>query len=84
MVFSLSTFLSISGIIPLIVDYFNVPITLDGLFVSLFILILAVTGLFFPSYFSFLERRKFFSVILLIFIFSISFIRLLFSSNISY
>lgn len=68
MVFSLSTFLSISGIIPLIVNYFNVPFTLAGLFVSLFILILAVTGLFLPSYFSFLERKKFFSIILLIFI----------------
>lgn len=35
MAFSLSTFLSIAGIIPLISEYFSVPVTMASLFVAL-------------------------------------------------
>ena len=59
MAFSLSTFLSITGVIPLIARYFNVPITMGGLFAALFALILSVTGLFLPAYFSKYEERNF-------------------------
>ena len=58
MAFSLSTFLSIPGIIPLIAEYFSVSISMAGLFVGLFALILSVTGLFLPSYFSKYERKN--------------------------
>lgn len=74
MAFSLSTFLSIAGVIPLIANHFNVPITMGGLFAALFALILSVTGLFLPAYFSKYERKRFFMVSLLIFILS-SFLR---------
>lgn len=67
MAFSLSTFLSIAGIIPLISGHFNVPITMASLFVALFALILSVTGLFLPSYFSKYERKRFFTVCLSVF-----------------
>ncbi len=70
MAFSLSTFLSIAGVIPLIANHFNVPITMGGLFAALFALILSVTGLFLPAYFSKYERKRFFMVSLLIFILS--------------
>lgn len=70
MAFSLSSFLSIVGIIGEISKYFNVSLTMAGLFVSLFALILAVTGLFLPSYFSSFERKKFFIATLSIFIVS--------------
>lgn len=70
MAFSLSTFLSIVGIIPVISEYFEVSITMAGLFVGLFSFILSVTGLFLPSYFSSYERKRFFIVSLLIFILS--------------
>ncbi|WP_296881536.1 MFS transporter [uncultured Methanobrevibacter sp.] len=70
MAFSLSTFLSIAGIIPLIAEYFSVPITMASLFVALFALILSVTGLFLPSYFSKYERKRFFIISLLVFILS--------------
>jgi predicted MFS family arabinose efflux permease len=59
MAFSLSTFLSIAGIIPMISQYFSVPITMASLFVALFALILSVTGLFLPSYFSDMKERDF-------------------------
>ena len=70
MAFSLSTFLSIPGIIPLIAEYFSVPITMASLFVALFALILSVTGLFLPSYFSKYERKRFFIISLSVFILS--------------
>lgn len=70
MAFSLSTFLSIAGIIPLIAEYFSIPITMASLFVALFALILSVTGLFLPSYFSKYERKRFFIISLLVFILS--------------
>ena len=70
MAFSLSTFLSIAGVIPLIANHFNVPITMGGLFAALFALILSVTGLFLPAYFSKYERKRFFIVSLLVFILS--------------
>ena len=70
MVFSLSTFLSIPGIIPLIAEYFSVHITMASLFVALFALILSVTGLFLPSYFSKYERKRFFIISLSVFILS--------------
>lgn len=70
MAFSLSTFLSIPGIIPLIAEYFNVHITMASLFVALFALILSVTGLFLPSYFSKYERKRFFIISLSVFILS--------------
>lgn len=70
MAFSLSTFLSIAGIIPIISGYFNVPITMASLFVALFALILSVTGLFLPAYFSKYERKRFFIVSVLVFILS--------------
>ena len=60
MVFSLSTFLSIPGIIPLIAEYFSVHITMASLFVALFALILSVTGLFLPSFiFPNMKEREF-------------------------
>lgn len=65
MAFSLSTFLSIAGIIPLISEYFSVPVTMASLFVALFALILSVSGLFLPSYFSKYERKRFFIVLLI-------------------
>ena len=64
MAFSLSTFLSIGDVIPLIADYFTVPLTMAGLFVALFALILSITCLILPSYFSKYERKKFFIVCL--------------------
>ena len=70
MVFSLSTFLSIPGIIPLIAEYFSVHITMASLFVALFALILSVTGLFLPFYFSKYERKRFFIISLSVFILS--------------
>lgn len=70
MTFSLSTFLSIVGVIPVIAEYFSVSVTMASLFVGLFALILSVTGLFLPSYFSRFERKRFFIVSLLIFIIS--------------
>ena len=70
MAFSLSTFLSITGVIPLIANYFNVPITMGGLFAALFALILSVTGLFLPAYFSKIERKRFFIASLSVFILS--------------
>lgn len=70
MAFSLSTFLSIAGIIPLISEYFSVPVTMASLFVALFALILSVSGLFLPSYFSKYERKRFFIVCLSVFILS--------------
>ena len=70
MAFSLSTFLSIPGIIPLIAEHFNVHITMASLFVALFALILSVTGLFLPSYFSKYERKRFFIISLSVFILS--------------
>ena len=70
MAFSLSTFLSIAGIIPMISQYFSVPITMASLFVALFALILSVTGLFLPSYFSRYERKRFFIISLSVFILS--------------
>ena len=66
MAFSLSTFLSIVGVIPVISEFFEVSITMAGLFVGLFSFILGVTGLFLPSYFSSYERKRFFIVSLLI------------------
>lgn len=70
MAFSLSTFLSIVGVIPVIAEYFDVSITMAGLFVGLFSLILGVTGLFLPTYFSSFERKRFFIASLSIFILS--------------
>ena len=70
MAFSLSTFLSIGGVIPLIADYFKVPLSMAGLFVALFALILSITGLILPSYFSKYERKKFFMISISIFILS--------------
>lgn len=70
MAFSLSTFLSIGGVIPLIADYFSVPLTMAGLFVALFALILSFTGLFLPSYFSKYERKRFFMISISVFILS--------------
>ena len=70
MAFSLSTFLSIVGVIPLIADYFSVPLSMAGLFAALFALILSVTGLFLPAYFSKYERRRFFLISLSVFILS--------------
>lgn len=66
--FALSTFLSIVGVIPLIADYFSVPLTMAGLFAALFALILSVTGLILPSYFSKYERKRFLIVCLSVFI----------------
>ena len=68
--FALSTFLSISGVTPLIAGYFNVPITMAGLFGALFALILSVTGLVLPAYFSKYERKRFFITSISIFIIS--------------
>ena len=70
MAFSLSTLLSIVGLIPVIAEYFDVSITMASLFVCLFSLILAVTGLFLPSYFSTFERKRFFIVSLSVFVLS--------------
>lgn len=70
MAFGLSTFLSIGGIIPLIADYFSVSITMAGLFAALFALILSVTGLILPAYFSKFERKRFFIISIFIFILS--------------
>lgn len=70
MAFSLSTFLSIGGVIPLIAYHFNVPLTMAGLFVALFALILSVTGLILPPYFSKYERKKFFIISISVFILS--------------
>ena len=70
MAFSLSTFLSIAGVIPVISDYFNVSITMAGLFVALFAFILAITGLILPARFARFERKKFFMATLAIFILS--------------
>ncbi|MBE6494065.1 MAG: MFS transporter [Methanosphaera stadtmanae] len=70
MAFSLSTFLSIGGVIPLIAYQFNVPLTMAGLFVALFALILSVTGLILPPYFSKYERKKFFLISISVFILS--------------
>ena len=67
MAFSLSTFLSIVGVIPLIADYFSVSLTMAGLFAALFALILSITGLILPSYFSKYERKRFFIVCLSVF-----------------
>lgn len=70
MAFGLSTFLSIGGIIPLIADYFSVSITMAGLFAALFALILSVTGLILPAYFSKFERKRFFIISIFIFMLS--------------
>ena len=70
MAFSLSSFLSIVGVVPLIADYFRVPLSSASLFVALFALILSVTGLVLPSYFSQYERKRFFIISLSIFILS--------------
>lgn len=70
MTFSLSVFLSIAGLIPTIAHYYHVSITMAGLFLSLFALILAITSLILPSYLSIIERKKFFTITLLIFIIS--------------
>lgn len=68
--FALSTFLSITGVTPLIAQYFNVPMTMAGLFGALFALILSITGLFLPAYFSKFERKRFFLISISIFIIS--------------
>ena len=68
--FALSSFLTIVGVINKIATYFNVSLTMAGSFVSLFTLILAVTGLFLPSYFSNIERKRFFIIASLIFVMS--------------
>ena len=70
MAFSLSTFLSIVGVIPIIADYFSVPLSMAGLFAALFALILSVTGLILPAYFSKYERKRFFIISLSVFILS--------------
>ena len=70
MAFSLSTFLSIGGVIPLIADYFKVPLSMAGLFVALFALILSITGLILPSYFSKYGRKRFFMISILVFLLS--------------
>ncbi len=70
MAFALSSFISIPGVIPLIADYFKVPLSMASLFVALFTLILSVTGLILPSYFSKYERRRFFLISITIFILS--------------
>ena len=62
--FAISSFLSIVSIINEIANYFNISLTMAGTFVSLFTLILAVTGLFLPSYFSNYERKRFFIIAL--------------------
>ena len=54
----------------MISQYFSVPITMASLFVALFALILSVTGLFLPSYFSRYERKRFFIISLSVFILS--------------
>ena len=56
--------------IPLIADYFSVPLTMAGLFTALFALILSITGLILPSYFSKYERKRFLIVCLSVFILS--------------
>ena len=66
----MSTFLSIVGVIPVIAEYFSVPLTMAGLFAALFALILSVTGLVLPSYFSKYERRRFLLICLAVFILS--------------
>lgn len=70
MAFSLSSFLSIVGVIPLIAEYFSVPLSMASLFVALFALILSVIGLVLPSYFSKYERKRFFILSLSVFILS--------------
>lgn len=70
MAFSLSTFLSIGEVIPLIAYHFKVPLTMAGLFVALFALILSITGLILPSYFSKYVRKKFFMISISVFILS--------------
>ena len=70
MAFSTSAFLSISGIIPQIAIYYQVDFIFASLFVGLFAFILAVTGLFLPTYFSRFERKKFFVISIMIFILS--------------
>ena len=79
MAFSLSTFLSIGGVIPLIADYFKVPLSMAGLFVALFALILSITGLILPSYFSKYERKRFFMISILVFLLS-SFLQIFISN----
>ena len=68
MAFSTSTLLSIVGVMDLIDDYFSVPLVYASVFVGIFALILGITGLFLPSYFSKFERKKFFIFSLLVFI----------------
>ena len=70
MAFSTSAFLSISGVIPEISEYYNVPFLYASLFVGLFAFILAITGLFLPPYISRFERKQFFLVSIMIFIIS--------------
>ena len=62
--------LSIGCVIPLIAYHFNVSLTMAGLFVALFALILSITGLILPSYFSKYERKKFFMISISVFILS--------------
>ena len=68
----LSTEMGVVGILPQIAEYFNVPITQAGLFVSLFALVIAICGIFMPLVFSKFDRKKSFIMVLSVFtIFSI-------------
>ena len=68
----LSTEMGVVGILPQISEYFNVPITQAGLFVSLFALVIAICGIFMPLVFSKFDRKKSFIMVLSVFtIFSI-------------
>ena len=63
----LSTEMGVVGILPQISEYFNVPITQAGLFVSLFALVIAICGIFMPLVFSKFDRKKSFIMVLAVF-----------------
>lgn len=63
----LNTEMGVVGILPQISEYFNVPITQAGLFVSLFALVIAICGIFMPLVFSKFDRKKSFIMVLAVF-----------------
>lgn len=63
----LTTEMGVVGILPEISAYFNVNLTQAGLFISMFSLVIAITSLFMPLFFSKFERKKTFITILSIF-----------------
>lgn len=63
----LSTEMGMIGILPQVAEFFNVNISQAGLFVSLFALIIAISGAFMPLVCSKFDRKKMFVLVLSVF-----------------